>query len=115
MACAGTSRFSSLCVRRFADEFQFRLQHADPLFGAIASRQSTRAEYDGRAVPADRTAVPRAHLRQMAAYSAALSAIFPDREIRASLLYSAGPALIDLPEALLAPHKPGFVPAQEKL
>jgi nitroreductase len=26
---------------------------ADPLFGAIASRQSTRAEYDGRAVPAE--------------------------------------------------------------
>jgi ATP-dependent helicase/nuclease subunit A len=69
----------------------------------------------GRAVPAEPTAVPRAHLRQMAAYSAALGAIFLEREIRASLLYSAGPRLIDLPEALLAPHKPGFVPAQENL
>ncbi len=51
----------------------------------------------------------------MAAYAAALGAIFPGREIRASLLYSAEPRLIDLPAALLAPYKPGFVPAQEKL
>jgi ATP-dependent helicase/nuclease subunit A len=69
----------------------------------------------GRTVPPDATAVPRAHLRQMAAYSAALAAIFPNREIRVSLLYSAGPRLIDLPDRLLAPHKPGLVPAQEKL
>src|SRR4026207_1891591 len=29
---AGTSRFSSLCVRRFAHQFHFRLKHADTLF-----------------------------------------------------------------------------------
>jgi ATP-dependent helicase/nuclease subunit A len=69
----------------------------------------------GRAVPADAASVAPAHVRQVAAYAAALGTIFPDREIRASLLYSAGPSLIDLPSALLAPHKPGFVPAQEKL
>jgi ATP-dependent helicase/nuclease subunit A len=46
---------------------------------------------------------------------AALAVIFPDREIRASLLYSAGPMLIDLTDDLLAPYKPGFAPAEEKL
>lgn len=69
----------------------------------------------GRAIPADAKAVPVAHLRQMAAYVAALAVIFPDRQVRASLLYSAGPRLIDLPDDLLAPYKPGFAPAEEKL
>jgi ATP-dependent helicase/nuclease subunit A len=69
----------------------------------------------GRSVPADAQGVALSHLRQMAAYTAALGAIFPDREIRSSLLYSAEPRLVDLPSALLAPHKPGLVPAQEKL
>ncbi len=53
--------------------------------------------------------------RWRSAYPAALAAIFPDREIWVSLLYSTAPRLIDLPDALLASHKPGFVPAQEKL
>ncbi|MBO9580224.1 MAG: double-strand break repair helicase AddA [Sphingobium sp.] len=69
----------------------------------------------GRAVPRDAWAVPAAHLRQMAAYAAALGIIFPKREIRVSLLYSSGPKLIDLTSDVLAPHKPGLVPAQEKL
>lgn len=69
----------------------------------------------GRLVPEGSEAVPPAHLRQMAAYVAALGVIFPDREIRASLLYSSGPRLIDLPEDLLAPHKPGLAAAQDKL
>jgi len=69
----------------------------------------------GRAVPRDAKGVPVAHLRQMAAYAAALGIIFPKREVRVSLLYSSGPKLVDLPPDLLAPHKPGLVPAQEKL
>jgi ATP-dependent helicase/nuclease subunit A len=51
----------------------------------------------GQAVPADLGAVPAAHRAQMEAYSAALKAIFPDRRIEASLLYTAGPRLITLP------------------
>jgi len=69
----------------------------------------------GRFVPAGLDAVPLAHLKQMAAYAAALAVIFPEREIRASLLYSSGPRLIDLPLDILAPHKPGLLPAQQKL
>lgn len=69
----------------------------------------------GRAVPRDAAAIPVAHLRQMAAYVAALGVIFPDREVRASLLYSTSPKLIELSSELLAPHKPGLVRTQEKL
>jgi len=69
----------------------------------------------GRGVPAGADQVAPAHLRQMAAYAAALAIIFPDRAIRASLLYTSGPRLIDLPPAFLEAYKPGFVATQEKL
>ncbi len=62
----------------------------------------------GRAVPASADLVAPSHLRQMAAYAAALGVIFPDRDIRASLLYTSGPRLVDLPPALLAGYKPGL-------
>jgi ATP-dependent helicase/nuclease subunit A len=69
----------------------------------------------GRAIPASVTEVPTAHLRQMAAYAAALEVIFPDRPVRASLLFTSAPRLIDLPADLLAPYKPGLAAPQEKL
>ena len=56
----------------------------------------------GRRVPGDANGVDRYHLKQMAAYVAALERIFPDRPVRAALLYTEGPALIDLPPDLLA-------------
>ena len=62
----------------------------------------------GRRAPADARAVPLHHIRQMAAYAAALSVVFPGRKIEAALLYTAGPTLIELPRALLDVHKPGF-------
>lgn len=55
----------------------------------------------GRQVPRALAEVPPYHLRQMAAYRAALTVIFPDRAIEAALLYTGGPALIALPGALL--------------
>jgi ATP-dependent helicase/nuclease subunit A len=61
----------------------------------------------GRAVPADAGAIPTAHLRQMAAYSAALRVIFPGRRVEAKLLYTSGPCLHHLDEALLASFAPG--------
>lgn len=60
-------------------------------------------------VPDNVDAIPVPHLRQMAAYVAALAAVFPGRRIDAALLYTAGPKLISLTEARLAPHKPGFL------
>ena len=47
-------------------------------------------------VPATASDVPRSHRAQMQAYSEALRAIFPGREIRAALLYTAAPKLIEL-------------------
>ncbi|MCL6697612.1 double-strand break repair helicase AddA [Sphingomonas sp. NSE70-1] len=50
----------------------------------------------GRHVPSGIADVPRAHRVQMEAYTEALKVIFPGRRIEASLLYTAGPMLIDL-------------------
>ena len=63
----------------------------------------------GSRVPRDAEAVERYHLRQMAAYAAALAKIFPDRRITAALLFTHDATLIDLPAELLAAHAPGVV------
>ena len=69
----------------------------------------------GRRPPRDVSSVPESHLRQMAAYSAALAMIFPDRRIEAMLLYTSGPSLILLPSALLDAHKPDLGGAEQML
>ena len=48
-------------------------------------------------VPTDESKIPAAHRAQMNAYAAALRVIFPGREVRAALLYTAGPQLFELP------------------
>jgi ATP-dependent helicase/nuclease subunit A len=60
----------------------------------------------GRRAPASLDAVPEHHLRQIAAYAAALGIIFPGRAIEAGLLYTAGPVLIEVPAAVLAEWRP---------
>lgn len=67
----------------------------------------------GRQVPRDISEVPPYHLRQMAAYVAALSVIFPGRAIEAALLYTSGPALLPLPGELMARHKPSYPGAEQ--
>jgi ATP-dependent helicase/nuclease subunit A len=47
-------------------------------------------------VPATDAEIPKAHRAQMAAYADALGVIFPNRAVRAALLYTAGPKLIEL-------------------
>ncbi|MEO7601799.1 MAG: 3'-5' exonuclease, partial [Sphingomicrobium sp.] len=47
-------------------------------------------------VPASAADIPAGHRAQMAAYAEALGVIFPDREVRSALLYTAGPMLFDL-------------------
>jgi ATP-dependent helicase/nuclease subunit A len=47
-------------------------------------------------VPATDGDIPNAHRAQMAAYVEALQVIFPGRRVSASLLYTAGPKLIEL-------------------
>jgi ATP-dependent helicase/nuclease subunit A len=58
-----------------------------------------------RRPPASLAEVPEATLRQMAAYAAALAAIYPRREVRAALLYTHAPRLIELPFAMLEERK----------
>jgi ATP-dependent helicase/nuclease subunit A len=61
----------------------------------------------GRTAPGRIEDIPAAHLRQMAAYRAALRVIFPDRRVEAALLYTAAPVLHALSDALLDAHAPG--------
>ena len=68
-----------------------------------------------RRPPADAATIPVATLRQMAAYVAALEAIYPGREVRAGLLYTHAPALFELAPADLAPHKNALQAAQQSL
>lgn len=67
----------------------------------------------GRVAPRDLADVPTYHLRQMAAYAAALAVIFPDRAVEAMLLYTAGPTLIPLDADVLAAHKPSLRAAEQ--
>jgi ATP-dependent helicase/nuclease subunit A len=60
----------------------------------------------GRSFPRTAADIPAAHLRQMAAYQAALEVIFPDRVVEASLLYTTGPLLYALPREMLLQHMP---------
>ena len=62
----------------------------------------------GRYLPETAEQVPQGYLKQMAAYVAAMQVIFPDRTVVASLLFSAGPKQILLPDELLHRHKPGL-------
>jgi ATP-dependent helicase/nuclease subunit A len=48
-------------------------------------------------VPESAAAIPAAHRAQMGAYVDALRVIFPDRDVRAALLYTSGPQLFELP------------------
>jgi ATP-dependent helicase/nuclease subunit A len=66
-----------------------------------------------RRPPTSAAAIPRATLRQMAAYVAALEAIYPGREVRAGVLYTHAPALFDLSRETLAPHKHALQSAQQ--
>jgi ATP-dependent helicase/nuclease subunit A len=60
----------------------------------------------GRRIPAAPADIPGSHLRQMAAYAAALGIIFPGRPIEAKLVYTGGPVVHDLPPELLERHLP---------
>jgi ATP-dependent helicase/nuclease subunit A len=73
----------------------------------VEERRVTLAEFKtGRIPPADESAIPVPHLRQVASYVAALRIIFPDRAVEAKLLYTSGPVLFDLPWPLLEPFAP---------
>ena len=59
-----------------------------------------------RRPPEDPAAVPEVYLKQMAAYRALLSEIYPGRRIDCYLLWTEGPRLMQLSPAQLADHAP---------
>ena len=59
-----------------------------------------------RLPPEDETGVAEIYLRQMAAYRAALRRIYRDHEILTVLLWTDGPQLMRLSDAILDPHAP---------
>jgi ATP-dependent helicase/nuclease subunit A len=54
-----------------------------------------------RAVPYQMAEIPRPYVAQLALYRSVLSRIYPNRTIRAALLYTAGPRLLDVPDAAM--------------
>jgi ATP-dependent helicase/nuclease subunit A len=48
----------------------------------------------------------------MAAYAAALAAIYPGRAVEAAVLYTATPQLIAVPAELLARYKPALAASE---
>lgn len=62
----------------------------------------------GRRVPERIEDAPVAYLRQMSAYVSALGKIFPGRPIKAGLLYSQGPIMLEITEELIERYKPGL-------
>jgi len=65
-----------------------------------------------RRPPQTADAIPVGTLRQMAAYAAALEAIYPGRLVRAAVLYTHAPLLLPLDPDTLARHKPELQTAQ---
>lgn len=65
-----------------------------------------------RRAPTSLAAAPESHLRQMAAYAAALAQVFPGRTIEAALLYTAGPVLLPLDAGTIDHFKPRLADAQ---
>ena len=51
-----------------------------------------------RAVPTDLAEAPKPYLGQLALYRAVLGRIYPAKTIRAALIFTAGPSVIEIPE-----------------
>jgi len=50
-------------------------------------------------VPATLASAPDAYIAQLAAYRAALARVFPDKQVRAFILWTSKPALMEIPQA----------------
>jgi ATP-dependent helicase/nuclease subunit A len=111
---------------RFADVFAADALAEVPLAAVVAGRV-VAGKVDRLHVSDDRVRVvdfktnrrapsvlaeaPESHLKQMAAYAAALARVFPGRSIEAALLYTAGPVLLPLDAETLERFKPGLADA----
>ncbi len=66
-----------------------------------------------RRPPSGLADMPASTLKQMAAYAAALEAIYPGRRVEAAVLYTQTPLLVPIPADVLARHKAALHPRQE--
>lgn len=66
-----------------------------------------------RRPPSELAEIPNGIIKQMAAYVAALSAIYPDREVQSAVLYTQTPQLFVLPQGLIDQHKDSFARADQ--
>jgi ATP-dependent helicase/nuclease subunit A len=60
-----------------------------------------------RPAPMQASQVASAYLRQLAAYKAAIAAVYPGKSIACKILWTAGPTLMDIPASMLS----GFAPS----
>lgn len=66
-----------------------------------------------RRPPGGLSGIPRATLRQMSAYAAALTEIYPSRAIEVAVLYTQTPLLVPVPADILRQHNSELSGAQE--
>jgi ATP-dependent helicase/nuclease subunit A len=62
----------------------------------VEERQVSVIDFKTGRVPDDEARIPPSHRAQMAAYAEALRIIFPGRDVRAALLYTAAPRLFEI-------------------
>jgi ATP-dependent helicase/nuclease subunit A len=72
---------------------------------AVTDREVLVIDYkSNRPPPGDVSRTPALYLRQMAAYRSVLERIYPGKSIRCAILWTAAPALFELPPAMLDPY-----------
>jgi ATP-dependent helicase/nuclease subunit A len=80
---------------------------------AVTANEVLIADYKSdRVVPASLAQVPQAYVGQLALYRAVLRDLYPNHRVRAALVWTAGPALTELPEAALDQALSRLKPAQ---
>jgi ATP-dependent helicase/nuclease subunit A len=87
---------------------------ADLVVSGVVDRLSVMADRvliadykTNRGAPARVEDVPVLYLRQMAAYRAVLAMLYPDRAVICVLIWTEGPRVMVLPDAVLDSHAPG--------
>jgi ATP-dependent helicase/nuclease subunit A len=77
----------------------------------VCERDCVIVDYkSNRPPPMQASQVSPAYLRQLAAYRAAIAAVYPGKSISCKILWSVEPRLMDIPTALLDIHAPAIEP-----
>ena len=88
----------------------YRLDGASAVSGqvdrlAVTPTEVLIADYKSdRAVPRRIEDIPRGYVAQLALYRAVLRALYPNHAVRAALVWTAGPALMELPARRSTPQ-----------